>query len=241
MFKDDPYKLDEYLKAAGKPIGYQNKYLAVGNLGSIDDIFNYTTSGINNGTQNTLVPGDLVYLDYNADGVIDSKDQVPMEHVNYPLTTYSLTLGFNYKGFGFNAQFYAAADVYKEQITNLLWDFPGMIVKAQPNTLDRWTVEDVYATDVVRPSVHLTNNYNSVQSTYTYTNHSYIRLKNVELNYSLPKKVIKKVGLTKCQIYVNGNNLFTISGIDNRRDPETSSESVYPIVRRFNVGARMSF
>lgn len=241
VFKDDPYKLDEYLKAAGKPIGYQNKYLVVGNLGSIDDIFNYTTSGINNGMQNTLVPGDLVYMDYNADGVIDSKDQVPMEHVNYPLTTYSLTLGFNYKGFGFNAQFYAAADVYKEQITNLLWDFPGMIVKAQPNTLDRWTIEDIYATDVVRPSVHLTNNYNSVQSTYTYTDHSYIRLKNVELNYALPKKMIKKVGLTKCQIYVNGNNLFTISGIDNRRDPETSSESVYPIVRRFNVGARMSF
>lgn len=243
VFKDDPNKLDEYLKAAGKPIGADGllKYIAVGNLSSIDDIFNYSTSIINNGTQDRLVPGDLVYIDYNSDGVIDSKDKAPVSHVNYPLTSYGLTLGFDYKGFGVNAQFYAATGVYKEQIGNLLWDFPNSIVKAQPNTLDRWTEEDANSTAIVRPSVHLTNTYNSQQSTFTYTNHSYLRLKNLEINYSLPKQWIKVAGLSKCQIYVNGNNLFTISKVDKRRDPETGSGSVYPIVRRFNVGARLSF
>lgn len=243
VFKDDPNKLDEYLKAAGKPIGADGllKYIAVGNLSSIDDIFNYSTSIVNNGTQDRLVPGDLVYIDYNSDGVIDSKDKAPVSHVNYPLTSYGLTLGFDYKGFGVNAQFYAATGVYKEQIGNLLWDFPNSIVKAQPNTLDRWTEEDANSTAIVRPSVHLTNTYNSQQSTFTYTNHSYLRLKNLEINYSLPKQWIKVAGLSKCQIYVNGNNLFTISKVDKRRDPETGSGSVYPIVRRFNVGARLSF
>ena len=241
VFKDDPRNLDEYLKNAGKPIGWTKKYIATGNLSSIDDIFNYSTSLINNGTQNKLVPGDLAYIDYNCDGVIEDKDQVPMDELNYPLTTFGLTLGFTYKNFGVNANFYAAQDVYKEQIGSLLWDFPNSVVKAQPNTLDRWTVEDMYSTEIVRPSVHLTNNYNSQGSTYTYTNHSYIRLKNLEINYSLPKSLIKKFGLTKCQIYVNGNNLFTISGVDYRRDPETSGQSVYPIVKRYNVGARLSF
>lgn len=241
VFKDDPNKLDDYLKAAGKPIGVSSKYLVVGNLSSIDDIFNYTTSNINNGPQNTLVPGDFVYIDFNGDGVIDGKDMAPVEELNYPLTTYGLTLGFDYKGFGFNAQFYAATGVYKEQLSNLLWDFPNMIVKAQPNTLDRWTTDDVNSTEIVRPSVHLTNNYNSLQSTYTYVNHSYLRLKTLEINYALPKGLIRKLGLTKCQIYMNGNNLFTISDVDSRRDPETSGENVYPMVKRYNVGVRMSF
>ena len=51
VFKDDPNRLDDYLKAAGKPIGYVNKYLVSGNFGSIDDIFNYTQSGITNGSK----------------------------------------------------------------------------------------------------------------------------------------------------------------------------------------------
>ncbi|MBM6866611.1 TonB-dependent receptor [Bacteroides caecigallinarum] len=241
VFKDDPIKKDEYLKAQGKPIGYFNKYLAVGNFTSIDDVFNYSTSNINNGNQNRLIPGDLVYVDYNADGVIDNKDMVPIEHLYYPLTTYSLTFGFNYKGFGMNASLYSAADVYNEQIQELLYDFPSMIVKAQPNTLDRWTVDDINSNEVIRPSVHLTNNYNSINSTYTCTNNSYLRLKNLEFNYLMPKSIIQKLGLSKLQFYINGNNLLTIQKGDKRRDPETSSNSVYPLIKRYNIGVRMSF
>jgi len=241
IYRDDPADYDEYMKAAGKPIGYQTKYLATGNLASIDDIFNYTTTSITNGQKNRLVPGDLYYIDYNADGVIDSKDQAPVSQLTYPLTTYSLTLGMSYKGFSFSAMLYAATGVYKEQISQFLWDFPNSNVKAQPNTLDRWTVADAASTDVVRPSVHIINNYNSQGSTYSYTNHSYLRLKNVEFSYSLPKKVIRKAKMSNLQFYVNGNNLLTFSPCDDRRDPETASSNVYPIVRRYNMGLRVTF
>lgn len=241
VFKDDPNRLDDYLKAAGKPIGYATKYIATGNLGSIDDIFNYTQSGIKNGAQNRLIPGDLAYIDYNGDGVVDEKDMVPVANQNYPLTTYGFSLGFTYKGFGVNALFYAATGVYKEQIGSFLWDFPKSNVKAQPGTLDRWTPDDSGSTKLIRPSVHLVNDYNVVGSTYTYTNHSYLRLKNLEVNYNFPKAWIKSMRISSCQVYVNGNNLFTITSADDRRDPETSSSSVYPIVRRYNVGARLSF
>lgn len=241
VFKDDPNRLDDYLKAAGKPIGYQNKYLVSGNFGSIDDIFNYTQSGITNGSQNKLIPGDLIYLDYNGDGVINEKDMAPVANLNYPLTTYGLTLGVSYKGFGINALFYAATGVYKEQIADYLWDFPKGNIKAQPDTQSRWTSDDANVGGITRPSVHLVNDYHTVGSTYSYTNHSYLRLKNLEVNYAFPKEWIKKMNITSCQLYVNGNNLFTISSVDDRRDPETSSSTVYPIVRRYNVGVRLSF
>ena len=241
VFKDDPNRLDDYLKAAGKPIGYVNKYLVSGNFGSIDDIFNYTQSGITNGSQNKLIPGDLIYLDYNGDGVINEKDMAPVANLNYPLTTYGLTLGINYKGFGINALFYAATGVYKEQISDYLWDFPKGNIKVQPDTQSRWTIADVNASGMIRPSVHLVNDYHTVGSTYSYTNHSYLRLKNLEVNYAFPKEWVKRMNITSCQLYVNGNNLFTISSTDDRRDPETSSSTVYPIVRRYNVGVRLSF
>ncbi len=69
----------EYLKKAGKSIGYVNKYLATGNFQSLDDIYNSAQSTIANGAHNTLIPGDLYYIDYNGDGMIDAKDMVPMK------------------------------------------------------------------------------------------------------------------------------------------------------------------
>lgn len=241
VFKDDPNRLDDYLKAAGKPIGYNTKYIVSGNFSSIDDIFNYTQSGITNGPQNKLIPGDLIYMDYNGDGVINEKDMAPVDNLNYPLTTYGLTLGFTYKGFGVNALFYATTGVYKEQIGDFLWDFPKGNIKAQPDTQNRWTASNANATGIIRPSVHLVNDYNTQSNTYSYTDHSYLRLKNLEVNYAFPKSWIKSMHIASCQLYVNGNNLFTISKTDNRRDPETQNSQVYPIVKRYNVGVRLSF
>lgn len=241
VFKDDPSKLDEYLKAAGKPIGYASKYVVAGNLTSIDDIFNYSTVNMNSMNQNKLVPGDFVYYDFNADGVINDKDMVPMKNLNYPITTYSLNLGFNWKGIGFNAMLYAATGVYKEQIAQFLWDFPNGNVKAQPNATERWTVADAASTEVMRPAVHLENNYNNKGNSWSYSDHSYLRLKNVELSYDFPKKMLRKVKMSRLQIYLNGNNLLTFSSIDKRRDPETSGNNVYPIVKRYNMGLRVSF
>ncbi|MGM9769080.1 MAG: SusC/RagA family TonB-linked outer membrane protein [Candidatus Cryptobacteroides sp.] len=242
VFRDDPQKLDDYLKYAGKPIGYASKYIVAGNLTSIDDIFNYSSVNITNSAQNKLDPGDFAYMDYNADGVINDKDMVAMKHVTYPLTTGSLSLGFDWKGLGFSAMFYAAADVYKEQIPQFLWDFPELNVKAQPNTLERWTVEKAGTSGVQRPAVHLDkNHYNMKGSTYSFTDHSYFRLKEVEVSYELPKKWLRAARISRLQVYVNGNNLFTFSGIDKRRDPETSGNSVYPMIKRYNTGLRLTF
>jgi TonB-linked SusC/RagA family outer membrane protein len=240
VFRDDAIRMDEYLKNAGKPIGTQWKYHASGNFNSIDDIFNGPITNIPNSTQGELVPGDMFYIDYNGDGVINTNDQVPQKYINYPLTTYSFSLGFTWKNVEFNAMLYAVPRINKELIAGLTWDFPSSNMKAQPNTLDRWTPGTV-AEGPVRPSVHLANNYNSRGSTFTYANHAYLRLKNLEVSYSVPKRFLTKANLSKCQIYASGNNLLTWTKGDSRRDPETSDQNVYPIVRRYNLGVRLSF
>ena len=239
VFIDDPKNQSEYLKKAGKSIGYVNKYLATGNFQSLDDIYNSAQSTIANGAHNTLIPGDLYYIDYNGDGMIDAKDMVPMKNLNYPTTTLGFTLGGSYKGIGFNMLWYSAMDVYKEAIPSYLWDFPEGNIKAQPNTLNTWTADAPIQSGPVRPSIHVQRSYNSVASTYTYTNHAYLRLKNLEVNYQIPKRWLQPLRLTKLQVYVNGSNLLTFSKGDSRRDPEHSGQNVYPMVRRYNIGFRL--
>jgi TonB-linked SusC/RagA family outer membrane protein len=239
VFIDDPKDQLEYLKQAGKPIGYVNKYLATGNFRSLDDIYNSAQSKIANGGQNTLIPGDLYYIDYNGDGMIDAKDMVPVKNLNYPVTTLGLTLGGSYKGFGFNMLWYNAMDVYKEALPVYLWDFPNGNIKAQPNTLDTWTADAPLQSGAVRPSIHVLRTYNSVASTYTYTSHAYLRLKNLELNYRFPKRWLTSVHLTSLQVYVNGTNLLTFTKGDSRRDPEHAGQNIYPLVKRYNIGFRL--
>jgi TonB-linked SusC/RagA family outer membrane protein len=239
VFFDDPKNQMDYLKQAGKSIGYVTKYLATGNFQSLDDIYNSAQSTITNGAHNTLIPGDLYYMDYNGDGMIDAKDMVPLKDLNYPTTTLGLTLGGSYKGFGFSMLWYSALDVYKEAIPSFLWDFPAGNIKAQPNTLNTWNADNPVQAGPVRPSIHVKRDYNSVASTYTYTDHSYLRLKNMEVNYTFPQRWLQPVHLNKLQVYINGTNLLTLTRGDSRRDPEHGGQNIYPMVKRYNIGFRL--
>ncbi len=241
VYMDDPFDSDWYLKKEGKSIGYQSKYIATGNYSKIDDIYNSPTSGISGADISTLVPGDLMYLDYNSDGQISTLDLVPNKYNSYPTTTYSSTIGFSYKNVGFSVMLYAALGVYKAEIYNLLYDFPGNKIMTHTNVTDRWTYDDAAATTIVRPSIHLSNTWNQLASNYNYTDHSYLRVKNMEVNYVLPKEWTKKIFISRCQIYANGTNLFTWQRNDSRRDPETSGTNVYPMVKRYNLGVRVTF
>src|SRR3546814_5687821 len=96
VFRDDPRLLADYLKHAGKPIGWQSRLVAGGNYSSLDDIYNAPNP--NHGVaQGNLVSGDLMFVDYNGDGQTDGNDQVAMEKTQYPWRTYNLHLGFTYK------------------------------------------------------------------------------------------------------------------------------------------------
>lgn len=240
VFRDDPRLLDGYLKHEGKPIGWQSRLIAGGNYGSLDDIYNAPSP--NHGVdQGNLVPGDLMFVDFNGDGQTDGSDQVAMEKTQYPWRTYNLNIGFTYKNIGFSALFYGVTDVGYVFPERLYWDFFGGHVSAQSDVLNRWTPATSGSGYAVKPSLHLTNGHNSTNSTLLYVDGSYLRLKNAEVNYRFTFAALKKMGVERLMVYVNGNNLLTWSHLDKRIDPETNGTSTYPIVKRYNVGLRASF
>ena len=238
-FRDDPKNFLEHEKDQGKPIGFQKRYIVSGNYQTVDDIFNGAQSSLDAAAN--IIPGDFAYIDFNADGVINDKDNVVVEQLNYPLTTYSLTLGFDWKGLGFSAMLYAPTGLYKNGFDVFLWDFPNGNIQGQPDVEKRWTYATAGSTGVQRPALHIAQKHNNQGNTYKYMDYSYLRLKNVEISYRLPRKWIQKVKMSSCTVFANGNNLLTWWGGDNRVDPETGGENVYPIVRSYTVGLRFSF
>ena len=243
VFRDDPVNGPNHLKEAGKPIGHQNRYLAVGNYETIDDVFNNAQTGsINSVAPGQVVPGDFIYIDFDSNGILNGQDKVAVDELNYPLHTYGLNLGFDWKGLSFSAMFYAPTGVYKLVNSVYSASFKSGKINAQPDVMIAWTPETANTSGVRAPALHLTNDgaFNGTESTYRYQNFSYLRLKTMELGYNLPKKWLKTVGLKSLQVYVTGNNLLTWWGGDDRIDPE-GEQAKYPILRSFTSGVRVSF
>ena len=243
VFRDDPVNGPNHLKEAGKPIGHQNRYLAVGNYETIDDVFNNAQTGsINSVAPGQVVPGDFIYIDFDSNGILNGQDKVAVDELNYPLHTYGLNLGFDWKGLSFSAMFYAPTGVYKLVNSVYSASFKSGKINAQPDVMNAWTPETANTSGVRAPALHLTNDgaFNGTESTYRYQNFSYLRLKTMELGYNLPKKWLKTVGLKSLQVYVTGNNLLTWWGGDDRIDPE-GEQVQYPILRSFTSGLRVSF
>jgi len=139
---------------------------------------------------------------------------------------------------------YGVVNVYKDVDGNMLWDLANGnegSYQANPDVIGRWTVDN--AENAVKPALH--SDYRSYSmvggTTYTYQNASYVRLKNFELSYNFKSKVLKKAGIKSLQIYSSANNLFTITKFNKQIDPEGNSVSLYPLVRRYNIGTRISF
>ncbi len=244
VFRNDASNTSDYLKQAGKPIGVQNVLQVVGYYNSLDDIYNYSTAN-NLSTQNKLVPGDFMYLDYNSDGVIDNTyDKIASKHNTFVQTSFGATFGFKYKAFQVNANVYGTSDIFKNVDGSMLWDLAdgnNLNYYANPNVVDRWTIDN--KENAVKPALHSDNRgYSMVGGTsYSFQDASYIRLKSLELSYELNKSFLKKVGVKSMQVYLNGNNLFTFTNFNKQLDPEGNSVSLYPMVKRYNIGTRISF
>lgn len=237
IYRDDPVNRLTYQKNAGKQIGYDSRLLYDGFYNSWDDVYSYPASVWENSARQ---PGDMLYADFNGDGIIDDNDKVPLELNSIPAYTYSFNLGFKYKNFDVQANFYGVYDVDKRLTYNLLWEFPTKYVMVWPESVNRWTPETVETATRPRTSLAIVK-HNRENSTYGLMDASYFRLKSLEIAYSIDKKVLQNLGIAGCQLYLNGNNLFTITNYDHRIDPESANESAYPLTKRYNVGFRLKF
>ena len=198
----------------------------------------------------TLVPGDVVYKDLNGDGKIDDQhDKRAMGNPKTPELQFGIPVGVSFKGWDLSLLFQGAALTSLQLNGPAVYDFPVMgaqgnsMGKVKAMHLDSWTPENPNAS---YPALHLgdnPNNKNPESSLFLY-DASYLRLKNLELGYSLPQRWLKKVSLQQVRVYAQGMNLLTFDGLSKlNMDPETGdgNGSWYPIQRVFNFGVNIVF
>ena len=184
--------------------------------------------------------GDLKYRDINDDGVIDSYDVAPIGKTRLPEIMYGFTFGGSWKGVDWQIFFQGAAitDLYVNGYG--YWEFTntGSVMK---HHLGRWTPDN--KENATYPSLSpTTSKQNHRLSTFWLKNGNYLRLKNMQIGYTLPTSWTKKARIASARIYVSGTNLLTFAGF-KEYDPESNDggNTSYPQMRNYSVGLNLKF
>ena len=198
--------------------------------------------------------GTAVFKDLNGDRQIDKNDMTPDSYTILPDLIPTLTFGFDYKGFDFAATLtaYLNRDVFLSPAVG--WSGWGnMGTHEVVNCWGYYTDDPLDPRNInakyPRPLYGGYNNIDSNRDTGTYKNDiwiqsgDYLSLRNIEVGYSLPAKLIAKAGMTKCRFYFTGYNLFNWSGLPDDCDPEKPMGYVwwYPKTRSFTFGVNIGF
>lgn len=246
IFRDEPLYKPEYQKQAGKRI-----YQLFGNVrqGWVQDADMLMNSIRYGSGQFSL--GDTRWIDFNGDGVIDVNDEVPIGYAReYPLYNFTLNGGFRYKNFDFDITF-AGATCYSKVVSDaFMWPLHRLSNQVFEYQQDVWSPSNP---DAAYPSYRydanrINNNVSDgdVNSNTIY-DATYVRLKSMNLGYNLPKEICGMLGVESVNIYLRGNNLFTWSPFYPLSDPEASDSGLnlanayYPMLRRFQLGAKFMF
>jgi TonB-linked SusC/RagA family outer membrane protein len=231
IFREDPELMLDYQKDAGFQIGQTRSQLTAGLMHTWDDIYTSTL-----GENNTFrIPGDQHIVDYNSDGVINSYDNVPYGFPSRPQYNYNVSAGVEYKGFSASVQFYGVHNVSRNISLSA---FSGGMSVARPFHMEESWTPETWAT-----ATHPVLRYDmgSPMGYYNVKDASYLRLKTAELAYTLNAKFLKAAGISTLRIFVNGNNLFIWSKMLEDREGGSYSEKNYPMVKRYNFGANITF
>ena len=240
---DYPY---DYMKKTGKPVG---QMFGLKNDGyfSEEDVANYATEKgktiPDHGAGFMPKPGDVKYKDLNGDGKIDTYDKAAIGRPIYPLMSGGLNLGVNYKGFDLSMTFSGATKTSRMFTDIFREPFGATNARSLMNYMidDAWTPEKGNASKA--PTISFASKQNNyADSDLWVRDASYIRLKNIELGYIFPAKMLKPARVKNLRLYVSGYNLLTFDKL-KIVDPESSptNASMYPVVRVINFGLKVGF
>lgn len=239
--KDEPALMTEYRKEEGHPIGQYYGLVCDGFVTQADiDGGQLPTS-----TFGDVKVGDLKYRDMNNDGFIDERDETFIGYSDVPENMFALTLGANYKGWGFSIMFQGVNKVSRYYDAEAMYAFVNG-GKVKEHHLQRWAPaqsEEYNLANAKYPLLHYDSygDHNQRQNSFFLKNGAFVRLKNIELSYTLPKEWIKVVGMSNCRLYVNANNLVTWDHLDGLTDPESNGSNRYPIMKTVNFGVNINF
>lgn len=225
-------------------------------LGQFQNQAEIDAAPIQNGSNgNSFVyPGDWNYEDVNGDGIIDGDDARPIAYGSTPILNYGLNISLGWKGIDLNILFQGAAGFsarYSLVYTEPLWK----------NSNSAATFLDCWHKDPYNPGEWIPGKWPSTRAstasnaglTYSENNRwrrpsDYLRLKNVELGYSLPQEWTRKAKIQSIRIFVSGTNLLTvcdpfIKGFDPERNSTGTGSYAfdYPLTRTINIGVDINF
>ena len=266
IFKDDPAAFPDHMKLAGKPLTemlnteYSLEGLEIngveltgtGYFTSVDDIHN-NPAPIDYAKQYV---GDYKYLDYNADGSINTIDKHAIPGLTYPPISYSFSTGFNWKNFNCNILFSGNQGKYVQY--NQAWEveFIKGDWRVHKSALDYWTPTNQ---DAMHATMHYSGSssqdnlvwgggeadrgYQTIIKDRYFRNASYLRLKDVYLGYTFnTASLAKSIGISSLRVYVSGSNLFTITPLIEG-DPELTTfyQGFYPLMTTIRGGVNIAF
>lgn len=214
-----------------------------------------------------MLPGSFRLLDLNGNGMIDWNDRVPefwATGANPPIQ-FGLTLAASYKNFDINMLFQGASGYSIGYANDDVWGYGAKTNKTYllEKYLDRWHTVNI-TDDPYDPATQwisgyypaLRSNFDNTTDNGNQWNHgisfwnplaTYLRLKSLEIGYTLPKSFMHKIGINNARIFVNGSNLFTLCNKMLRNaDPEREERDwganlAYPLMRSYNFGLNINF
>ena len=223
----------DYTRATGNPVGQIFGLQAIGYFVDQADIDNSLPQQFG-----PVKAGDIKYKDMNGDKVINSDDRVAMGYNSTcPETYYSFSLGLEWKGLGFSAQFQGVGNytaILSSNYYRPLVDNTTISTYAYQN---RWTPETPNARFPRLTTETVDNNLQT--SSLWLADRSFLKLRNCEVYYKLPSSWLSKCWMKNAKVYVRGVDLLCFDGIDHL-DPEAMNNS-YPATRSVHVGLSVGF
>lgn len=239
--KDEENAVYPYQMESGYRVNQAKGLIALGLFKDYDDIRNSPRQDFG-----TVQPGDIKYKDVNGDGVVNDGDRVAIGATTKPNMIYGLGLSASWKGLDVNVHFQGAgkssffingSTVYAfrdNQWGNVLKDLVA----------DRWISADISGNPATEnpnasyPRLSFGGNNNNYRaSTFWLRDGAYLRLKTLEVGYTIPKSIVNKIKFNNIRVFFIGTNLFTFAKF-KEWDPElgSSTGTEYPLSKVFSLG-----
>lgn len=239
-FWDEPPGGPEYQQSTGHPMNAGLYYEAIGIFNDQEEVDSYPHWG-------NARPGDIKFKDVNGDGEINGLDRVRYDKSDIPTFTGGLNINLGYKGIDASLLVQGAAGAARA-----FREFSGEAGNFRMDNVEgRWTPDNK---DASKPRAwNRSKEYwmtdGAPNNTYWVRSTDYIRLKSLNIGYTFPQKFNENLGIGSLRVYVSGQNLYTITGIEDF-DPESPSQSptsiwvnsqVYPLNKTYNLGVSLTF
>ncbi|WP_343522052.1 TonB-dependent receptor [Pedobacter sp.] len=236
----EPAGTPDAQKTEGKPVGQFIGYLNDGFYTSAADVAaSVKPQGV------TPIPGDLKFKDLNGDGVITPDDRTSIGYSPNPEYIFSLTPRLAYKGITLSVMFQGVAHVS----SNVILTEQNNGQQMYPFMLNAWTPEN--AATATWPALHARGytGLNYSLNDFILQNAAYIKLRNVELAWTLPQAWTSALKIGSIRVFANGQNLYTWTKFKMYVDPENLNtvnqtfplQSLYPSSKVFNLGVNVNF